>query len=122
MAQYFAARSAAWTKYLVEGFSEESSKIVKCWGDNDQATRLAQEDMMTSENRYYQTMYYWTKEAQGRTIDCDRVDTNNNVSDLLTKAADKPTCDRLQPRLTGRVEPKGDIPRFSLQDFKYEEL
>jgi hypothetical protein len=38
---------------------------IKCFGDNDQATRLAQEKgMMTSANKCYQTSYHWTKESQ----------------------------------------------------------
>ena len=79
--------------------------------------------MMTSANKYYQTSYYWTKESQklGYT-NCDRVDTALNVSDVLTKAADKPTCDRLQPRLTGHIGQHGDMARFCLKDFKYNNL
>ena len=123
MAQCFAAKQATWIKFLIEEMESGLEPPVKCFGDNDQATRLAQEDMMTSANKYYQTSYYWTKESQklGYT-NCDRVDTALNVSDVLTKAADKPTCDRLQPRLTGHIGQHGDMARFCLKDFKYNNL
>lgn len=114
MAQCFAAKHATWVKHLLEEITERDQPVVKVYGDNDQATRLAQENMLTMANKYYQTQYYWTKEAQNVSIDSDRVETADNPRDILTKAPDKPTCDRLHPRLSGHVGPHRELPLFDL--------
>ena len=120
MAQTWGAKHSGWVYYLLQELKMTPQNPIDLFGDNDQTNRLGQEHMMTSCNRYYWPMYYYTKEQHGVTINCERVDTADNQSDLLTKAVDKPTLDRLLQRLTGHTGMEGNLPLFDLQNFSYE--
>ena len=74
---------------------------------------------MTSGNKYYYTPYYWTKEVNNVLIQTGRVDTKENVSDILTKAADKATCDKIHPRMTGHTGCEGALFTFDPLAAKY---
>ena len=86
--------------------------MVKSFGDNDQATMFAQEDMVTSGNKYYYLPYYWIKEVEGIFVKTDRVATENNNADVMTKAVDKNTLQYLKPRVTGYTGHDGTLFKF----------
>ena len=118
-AQCFGGKQTVWIKYLIEEIQQNEMLPIPLLGDNDQATRLSQEDMMTSGNKCYYTPYYWTKEVNNVLIQTGRVDTKENVSDILTKAADKATCDKLHPRMTGHTGCEGTLFTFDPLAAKY---
>ena len=122
MAQTFAAKSSTWLFYLLEEIGLPETKPIDLFGDNDQSNRLGQENMMTSCNKYYWPQYYYTKEAHGCTVNCERVASADNISDILTKAVDKPTLEHLLPRLSGHCGVEGNLPLFDLQNFPCEPL
>ena len=71
-------------------------------GDNDQATNLACEDILTQANRYFRLEYHFCKECfeAGDTSPL-RVAGVDNISDVLTKSLAAPIIAKLRPGLTG---------------------
>jgi len=122
MSQTWAGKNSAWVYFLMDEINHKPAQPVDLFGDNDQTNRLGQENMMTTCNRYYWPQYYWVKEAHGHTINCERVPTADNCSDILTKAVDKPTLDHLLPRLSGHSGVEGNLPLFDLKNFSYKLL
>ena len=122
MSQTWAGKNSAWVYFLMEEINHKPAQPVDLFGDNDQTNRLGQENMMTTCNRYYWPQYYWVKEAHGHIINCERVPTADNCSDILTKAVDKPTLDHLLPRLSGHSGVEGNLPLFDLKNFSYKLL
>ena len=108
--------------YLLKELRISPTELVDLYGDNDQATRLGQEPMMTVSNKYYLPQYYYTREVHGVTINCERVDTAENQSDLLTKAVDGPSLRKLLPRITGHVGTFGTLNLFDHTDPSYNPL
>ena len=71
-------------------------------GDNDQATLLSQQEMVTNGNKFYLLDYHYSREAvkEGHTS-TRRVDTKANYSDMFTKAVPKIDLERLGETLKG---------------------
>ena len=107
MALHWAARSVEWIRHLVTemGFGEWVKDPTPTLGDNDTATQLSNEDMITPGNKYFLPMYYYSKEcvSRGAIISTRRVDTKDNISDLLTKIVTRQDIDRLRGMLTGNT-------------------
>ena len=104
MAQAHACTAVLWIRSLLRemGFPDLVGAPTPMMGDNDQATNLAREDILTQANRYFRLEYHFAKECyeSGDTQPL-RVASIDNVSDLLTKALPAQTVARLRPGLTG---------------------
>ena len=104
MALSHATKAVVWLRQLLQEM--ELGDMIKeptpMLGDNDQATLISQEDIVTSGNKFYLLDYHYAKEAQknGHTS-TRRIDTLNNLSDVFTKALGPADLERLTPRLTG---------------------
>ena len=83
-------------------------------GDNDQATNLAKDDILTQANRYFRLEYHFAKECfeTGDTSPL-RVASTDNIADILTKSLPVQLIERLVPGMTGYAElaPPPAIPR-----------
>jgi len=104
MALSQASRDIEWIRQiLVEiGYPIDTSKPTPTLGDNDNATLYAREDLITPGNKFIIQEYHYAKECVERGITCPRrVDTKDNVSDILTKSVARPILTRLRPLLTG---------------------
>ncbi len=73
-------------------------------GDNDQATLLSQQEMVTNGNKFYLLDYHYSREAvkEGHTS-TRRVDTKSNYSDMFTKAVPAIDLTRLGEVVTGNA-------------------
>jgi hypothetical protein len=118
-AQHYAGKHTMYSKYVLEEISNVDQPLVKMYGDNDQATNFSKEDMVTAGNKYYYTPYYYVKEIDGIHVDCDRVPTLNNISDVMTKANDEATLNYLQPRLCGHTGHDGTLFEFDVKKATY---
>ena len=80
-------------------------------GDNDQATLLSQQDMVTNGNKFNLLDYHYGKEQvkEGHTS-TRRVDTKSNYSDMFTKAVPKADLDRLGEVVKGNQGLHQDTP------------
>jgi len=97
-------RTVVWLRQLLEemglGHWCQNPSIVM--GDNDNATALSQEDIVTIANRFYHKDLHYSKEQfEAGTCCTRRIDGKLNVSDPLTKALDTITHDRLAAMQTG---------------------
>jgi hypothetical protein len=97
-------RTVVWLRQLLEemglGHWCQNPSIVM--GDNDNATALSQEDIVTIANRFYHKDLHYSKEQfEAGTCCTRRIDGKLNVSDPLTKALDTVTHDRLTAMQTG---------------------
>jgi hypothetical protein len=117
--QHFAGRHTIYAKYVLQEFSSKEQPMVMMYGDNDQATDFSQEDITSSGNKYYYLPYYWIKEVEGIEIKTDRVCSENNLSDVMTKANDEPTLEYLQPRICGHTGVRGELFEFDLKKAQY---
>ena len=71
-------------------------------GDNDNATLYSREDLISPGNKFIIQDYHYAKECVERGVTCPRrVDTKDNISDILTKSVTRPTITRLRPPITG---------------------
>ena len=71
-------------------------------GDNDQATRLSREDLVTPGNKFIRADYHFAKECiEDKAICTRRVDTANNLADVFTKPLARQPMQYLRPMLTG---------------------
>ena len=118
-AHCFAAKHGIYLKYLHEEMTKEEKPLLSISGDNDQATLFAQEDLVSSGNKYYYLPYYWIKEVEGVLIESSRVETVNNLSDLMTKAVDLQTINYLEKRINGVIGPAGTLFEFDLAKAEY---
>eukprot|EP01050_Picozoa_sp_SAG11_P035357 SAG11_NODE_12927_length_678_cov_2.734024_2_plen_89_part_01 len=56
-------------------------------GDNDQATNLCYDEIVTAGNKFYHMMYHFSKEMyEAKQIAPLRIDTKDNWADLMTKS------------------------------------
>ena len=71
-------------------------------GDNDTATQLSYDLMVSTGNRFYMQEYHHVKEAVRRGIirPC-RIDTSLNLADPMTKVVSKQTLEALGPIMRG---------------------
>eukprot|EP01050_Picozoa_sp_SAG11_P038765 SAG11_NODE_15982_length_560_cov_2.043384_1_plen_91_part_00 len=71
-------------------------------GDNDQATNLCCDDIVTAGNKFYNMMYHYSKELyETKVIIPFRIETIDNWTDVMIKCVDGATDERLAPRLCG---------------------
>ena len=71
-------------------------------GDNDQATQLSNEDVITAGNKFYLIDYHYTKEQiKSGHISTRRVDTKDNFADIFTKSLGPQDLNRLSNKLNG---------------------
>ena len=104
MALYHACVDTVWLRKILKeaGLEEYVQQPTIALGDNDQCTRLSQEDIVTSGNRMIRNNYHFVKECvEEGDIETRRVDTLDNLADPLTKALSRQYCERLLPWLTG---------------------
>ena len=118
-AQCFAGKHSVYMKYIHEEVEQQEHPMVNVLGDNDQATTSSQEDMVTSGNKYYYLPYYWIKEVEGVLLKTGRVPSENNISDVMTKANDEPTLKYLQPRVCGHTGTDGSLFEFDTKLAQY---
>ena len=87
MAQAHACTAVLWLRSLLTemGFKELVAEATPMMGDNDQATNLARDDILTQANRYFRLEYHFAKECfeAGDTSPL-RVASTDNIADLLT--------------------------------------
>lgn len=113
MAMFHACVDTVWLRRLILeiGFTDEVSKAACVLGDNDQATRLGLEDMVTTGNKMIRNNYHFVKECvELGDIDIRRVPTELNPADPLTKPLSRQFCERLLPVLTGCGNHLPDLP------------
>lgn len=103
-----------WLRGLLRemGFGDLISEPTPLMGDNDQATNLACDDILTQANRYFRLEYHFCKECfeAGDTSPL-RVAGVDNISDVLTKSLAAPVIARLRPGLTGYASLPSPPPR-----------
>ena len=108
------AVDTVWFRKLLNeaGLSEHVRDATIALGDNDQATRLSYEDIVTSGNRMIRNNYHFVKECvEEGDIDTRRVDTLENIADPMTKALSRQYCERLLPVLTGNGDGLPELPQ-----------
>jgi len=104
MALCQASKDVEWMRQLLNeiGYPIDINVPTPILGDNDNATLYAREDLITPANKFIIQEYHFAKECVERSQTCPRrVDTSDNISDILTKSVARPTHDRLMPLLTG---------------------
>jgi len=104
MALSHATKAVMWLRQLLfeMRLTEYTPGPTPMMGDNDQATLLSQQDMVTNGNKFYLLDYHYSREAikNGHT-DTRRVDTKENYSDMFTKAVPGTDMERLGEMLKG---------------------
>jgi len=114
MALFHACVDTVWLRKLLKeaGLEKHVQEATIALGDNDQATRLSYEDIVTSGNRMIRNNYHFVKECvEEGDIDTRRVDTLDNIADPMTKALSRQYCERLLPVLTGNGDGLPDVPQ-----------
>jgi len=90
-------RTVVWLRQLLceMGLGEWAKDASIVLGDNDNATRLAREDIVTIANRFYHKDLHYSKEQfEASTVCTRRIDGASNPSDGGTKALDRITFER----------------------------
>ena len=104
MALSHATKAVMWMRQLLMEMKLEEyiPAPTPMLGDNDQATLLSQQEMVTNGNKFYLLDYHYSREAVklGHTS-TRRVDTKANYSDMFTKAVPKIDLERLGEMLKG---------------------
>jgi len=104
MALSHATKAVMWLRQLLfeMRLTEYTPGPTPMMGDNDQATLLSQQDMVTNGNKFYLLDYHYSREAikDGHT-DTRRVDTKENYSDMFTKSVPGTDMERLGEMLKG---------------------
>ena len=99
-----AAVEVKWIRELLEemGFPQYVREPTPLLGDNDQATRWGLEHMVTGGTKPIRVEYHFVKECV-ELVDVDprRVPTEDNISDIFTKALSEPLIERFRGVLTG---------------------
>ena len=111
------SKSVSWMRDLLEemGLQEWCKEATWTFGDNDTATNLAREDLVTRANRYYKKDAHFSKKA----FECGvtnplRVCTADNLADPFTKSLPVQAVERLVPSLKGHAVPKISISKFDV--------
>jgi len=107
MALCQASKDVEWLRQMLHeiGYPIDLQIPTPMMGDNDNATLYAREDLITPANKFIIQEYHFAKECFERMQTCPRrVDTTDNISDVLTKSVARPIHDRLVPTLTGYGE------------------
>jgi hypothetical protein len=104
MALSQASKTTQWLRSLLieMDFGDWVSGPTRVYGDNDAATQLAREDILTIQNRYYAKDAHFSKKAfQHGLTNPVRVPGTENLADGLTKALPRAAIDKLTPMLKG---------------------
>jgi hypothetical protein len=111
MALSHACQACRWLQYLLEdfGFGDWVSEPTPMMCDNNAAISLANDDLLTTNNRFYSRLAHYVKECvnEGR-VSVRREGTKTNLSDGMTKAVDYQTMEAHFAKLRG-LEVK-DVP------------
>ena len=93
-----------WIRQLIKemDLEELTPEATPMLGDNDQATQLSNEDVITAGNKFYLIDYHYTKEQiKSGHISTRRVDTKDNFADIFTKSLGPQDLNRLSNKLNG---------------------
>jgi hypothetical protein len=108
MALYHLVRAIVWLRQLITEVGLDGELLdgpTLALGDNDQATNLCYDDVVTVGNKFYHMMYHFSKEMyEAKQIAPLRIDTKDNWADLMTKSVDGITYRRLAPILCGHSD------------------
>ena len=108
-----ACRAVCWIRFLLDemGLSHMIKKPTPLCGDNDPATRLLWNDIVTEGNQFFRREYHFGKECyEAGDISPLRVDTLVNDSDVFTKALNGAEMGRMVPRLCGYLKESRQLP------------
>ena len=104
MAQRWCVQNVSWLRKLLVELDMEDlvTDPTPLAGDNDTATRLSYDLMVTTGNRFYMLEYHHCKEAvrRGISLPC-RIDTHLNIADPMTKVVSNQTLSKLGPMMRG---------------------
>jgi len=106
MALAAATKATEWIRYLLMemGLHAWVKEPTMMMGDNDAATTLCRNDIVTPANCYYDMLLYHSKQAfEQFRIDPTRIDTKLNYADGMTKAVPRQVTDAHVPAITGYV-------------------
>ena len=93
------------------GLSHMIKKPTPLCGDNDPATRLLWNDIVTEGNQFFRREYHFGKECyEAGDISPLRVDTLVNDADVFTKALNGAEMGRMVPRLCGYLTETRQLP------------
>jgi len=104
MGMYYAHQELSWIRNLMTemGLGYVIEKPTVMFADNTAANKLSKEDIVTHGNQYVGLSYHYNKEIQEQGISqVEYVNTDDNISDLMTKVAELPARRRLQGPLSG---------------------
>jgi hypothetical protein len=107
-----ATKASVWIRQMLleMGFGSWISGPTVLLGDNDAATTLAHEDIVSLGNRFYTKDIHYTKEqVKNGIIDPRRVGTKDNLADGCTKCLDGQTVGEHVPRIKALI-PNGIPP------------
>jgi hypothetical protein len=113
MAAGQACRAVCWIRFLLTemGLSHMIKKPTPLCGDNDPATRLLWNDIVTEGNQFFRREYHFGKECyEAGDISPLRVDTLVNDGDVFTKALNGAEMGRMVPRLCGYLSETRQLP------------
>jgi hypothetical protein len=113
MAAGQACRAVCWIRFLLTemGLSHMIKKPTPLCGDNDPATRLLWNDIVTEGNQFFRREYHFGKECyEAGDISPLRVDTLVNDGDVFTKALNGAEMGRMVPRLCGYLTETRQLP------------
>ncbi|GJY59525.1 hypothetical protein Tco_0459417, partial [Tanacetum coccineum] len=86
-----ASKEAVWLKMLLEELGHEQEKIT-LFCDNQSALYLARNPAFHSKTKHIQVQYHFVREkVEKGTVDMQKIHTDDNVADYLTKAIN---CDK----------------------------
>ena len=83
-----AARTTVYHRHILQdmGFGSWVAEPTVVYGDNDAATNLGREHMVTPGNRWFARDLFFSREQfKLKTIDPRRVGTDDNLADPMTK-------------------------------------
>ena len=118
MALSHATKAIMWIRQLLQEMNLEEyiPEATPMMGDNDQATLLSQQEMVTNGNKFYLLDYHYSREAvkEGHTS-TRRVDTKSNYSDMFTKAVPAIDITRLGEVVKGNADLHQETPPKSIE-------
>ena len=104
MALSHACQACRWLQYLLEdfGFATWVEEATPMMCDNNAAISLANDDLLTTNNRFYSRLAHYVKECvnEGR-VSVRREGSKTNLSDGMTKAVDYQTMEAHFAKLRG---------------------
>ena len=106
MALCHANKATMWLRYMVAEMHLASwvKLPTMMMGDNDAATTLCRNDLVTPQNCYYSPTLYFSKECfENHHIDPTRIDTKLNYADGMTKAIPRQIVLAHVPAIRGLV-------------------